>query len=65
MARGTEDRECNDWEQHCVQSGNHRHASDPRVTEHLRDIHRRKSHAREYIARRRLGVEGPEARKKN
>jgi hypothetical protein len=59
MARGTEDRECKDWEQHCIKPGNHGQASNPCVAEYLGDIHRRKGHASDYIAQRSFQIERP------
>ena len=59
MAGRTEHRERDQRQQHGVKSSDQGRAGDARITQHLRDIHRRKGHTRENVAHRRFAVEGP------
>ena len=58
MAGRTEDGERNERQQHGVKPGDHGHAGDAGIAEHLRDVHRRQDHARQNITRRGAEVDG-------
>ena len=63
MARGAEDCKRNEWQQHCVESGDDGRAGDAGITKNLRNVHRRERHARQGIASRLTGPERPKAAK--
>src|SRR6202035_5248938 len=50
VPRGAEGGECEKWQQERVEAGDHRHAGDAGVAEHLRDVHRGKDNACKCIA---------------
>ena len=65
MAGRPEDRERNERQQHGVKPSDHGRASDASITQHLRDVHRRKGHTRQSVAQRPATVERPQAPEKD
>src|SRR5580693_4084677 len=63
MAGRTKDRERDGWQQRGVEPEDQRRSGDARITQHLRDVHRRQCQAGKYVAYRQLAVEGPKASK--
>jgi hypothetical protein len=62
--RGTKDSKSHQRQQYGVKSGDYGRSRDAGIAQHLRDIHRRESHAGHSIAHRAAAAEGPKAAKK-
>jgi hypothetical protein len=62
MAGGAKYGKCNERQEQCVKPGNHRHACDAGVAEHLRNIDRRQIHARQDVPGDPVALNGPHSR---